>query len=658
MPDITFEDNLQSYSQWREQLIAAIGNYHNWRKRYGFTDVKSNNSLMSVTQDLMADRITLAFVAEFSRGKTELINALFFSETGIRLLPSTPGRTTMCPTELFYDQEGGSYIRLLDIESRLDDAPINTLKQQPERWTQIELDANSPQNMQATFKELLAVKCVPVQEAIKLGLYFIDNEDANTDAELPETVEIPKWRHALVSYPHPLFKNGLTILDTPGLNALGSEPELTINMLPSAQAVVFIIAADTGVTKSDLDIWTNHTQKTSKQGLAVVLNKIDTMWGDILTTEEEYQESLAHQLKSAATILNLKEKYIFPVSARQALIAKIQKDQALLERSRLGAVEAYLSQDILRQRRKILMDIILREIGFLIKESINLTEISYSSAHKQYEEIKQLDIENRDLMVKLILDTQNQQKVYDENYAIFKKHQSDFDTQVKKLIGALSRQNVDPMIKESKKQLTSSFSTFGMKQGMRKLFKDFKDLLEESVELTTATRALVKDIHFQFHHKYGFEEIEPELFSITEYQVELERLLSEFETFSSSAEVTLTEQSLVIKKLYGTLIQEARKVFAMAYKDATTWSRNIMTPLMHQMLGYKKQIENRLAILKSLMQSKENLQDNLSKLEKELETYTNQRNELNSIIKVFESDSAKHFFAVPQPDKPAESMAG
>ena len=50
-------------------------------------------------------------------------------------------------------------------------------------------------------------------------------------------VEIPMWRHALISFPHPLLKEGLTIVDTPGLNALGNEPELTINMLPNAQAV-------------------------------------------------------------------------------------------------------------------------------------------------------------------------------------------------------------------------------------------------------------------------------------------------------------------------------------------------------------------------------------------------------------------------------------
>ena len=50
-----------------------------------------------------ADGITLAFAGEFSRGKTELINALFFADYGQRMLPSQAGRTTMCPTEIFFD---------------------------------------------------------------------------------------------------------------------------------------------------------------------------------------------------------------------------------------------------------------------------------------------------------------------------------------------------------------------------------------------------------------------------------------------------------------------------------------------------------------------------------------------------------------------------
>jgi len=59
------------------------------------------------------------------------------------------------------------------------------------------------------------------------------------------------------------------ILDTPGLNAIGTEPELTLSLLPQAHAVLFILAADAGVTKTDLEVWNRHSRaKTPRRAAA------------------------------------------------------------------------------------------------------------------------------------------------------------------------------------------------------------------------------------------------------------------------------------------------------------------------------------------------------------------------------------------------------
>ena len=184
-----FKEQLHEYSQWREDIIQAIEMYREWRNRYGLSDAQSTDTILNVLNGLSNDRITLAFAAEFSRGKTELINSLFFAESGVRLLPSSPGRTTMCPTELFYDEEG-SYIRLLNIESRLEDISLVEYKQQPERWTQIDLDCDSPTQMQEAFKQLVAVKKVSKKDADKLGLWN-DREAAELGLLNAEEVEIP-----------------------------------------------------------------------------------------------------------------------------------------------------------------------------------------------------------------------------------------------------------------------------------------------------------------------------------------------------------------------------------------------------------------------------------------------------------------------------------
>lgn len=106
MSNQEFKERIHEYSLWRKKLIQSIEMYRQWRNRYGMNDSHSTNTISNILNVLESDRITLAFVAEYSRGKTELINALFFAETGVRLLPSSPGRTTMSPTELFLMKQG------------------------------------------------------------------------------------------------------------------------------------------------------------------------------------------------------------------------------------------------------------------------------------------------------------------------------------------------------------------------------------------------------------------------------------------------------------------------------------------------------------------------------------------------------------------------
>ncbi|MDP3008606.1 MAG: dynamin family protein [Methylococcales bacterium] len=640
MSNLDFKNQMHEYSLWRAKLVQSIEMYQQWRTRYDMTDANSTATLLNILNNLQSDRITLAFVAEFSRGKTELINALFFAETGVRLLPSSPGRTTMSPTELFYDEVGGSYIRLLNIETRLESATLAEFKQMPERWVHFDLNGNSPRQMQEAFKELIAVKKVPREVADELGLWN-EREAKEQGLVNPTVVEIPCWRHALISFPHPLLKEGLSILDTPGLNALGTEPELTLNMLPSAQAIIFVLAADTGVTKSDLEMWLNHiclARGGKKQGLAVVMNKIDAMWDD-LGGAAAYDASIRSQIKISASILKINENAIFPVSAKQALLAKVKSDTVLFERSRLSSLEKYLATDILKQKRNILMGTVVRDMGFLLNESSHVTNKALTHAVEQLEEFKKIDFQNQDMTGKLMAETRDKQNIYMANIENFQASRRVFITQAKMLIDSFDSEKVDTIVEKARREIASNMTTYGMKQNIRKLFDDLRDLLQNAIEITAETSRLVKAIHKKFKDEYGFEEIEPKLFSIKPYQVELEMIFEEGEIFRSSTKTAMTEQSTVIHNLYSTLIAKARDVIKQAHNDASAWGNTALTPLMQQIKGHKKQIENRLQMLRKINESTDNVAENIAHLQAEVEPLKRQRDELNMMIRGMRLDA-------------------
>ena len=98
-----FSRRLGDYKRWRDELIEIINEYQTWVESHGLASGEEDLQLYELIDALRSDKLTIALVAEFSRGKTELINAIFFADYRQRLLPSEAGRTTMCPTELRYD---------------------------------------------------------------------------------------------------------------------------------------------------------------------------------------------------------------------------------------------------------------------------------------------------------------------------------------------------------------------------------------------------------------------------------------------------------------------------------------------------------------------------------------------------------------------------
>jgi Dynamin family len=632
-----FEQQLQAYVQHREHLIASVTRYQAWLDRYELNSVSMNESIHAMIETLRSDRITLAFAAEFSRGKTELINAMFFAETGVRLLPSTPGRTTMCPTELLYDPDGGNYIRLLAIESRLDKLSLSEYKQRSESWMQIDLDCSSPAQMQEAFKELIAVKRVSLDQAKKLGLY---HEDLHHGQAPADSVEIPCWRHAIISFPHHLLKEGLVILDTPGLNALGSEPELTLNMLPNAQAVLFVLAADTGVTKSDLDMWRNHVRGARakrKSGLIVVMNKVDTLWDD-LGSEADIDAAIRLQVDTTASILNIDESVIFPVSAKQGLLAKVKSDQQLLAKSRLMGLEEYLSTVVLDERQRLLVASVTEGIGHLVDASWTILASEVGDIGKQLEDLRHLGGENQSATVKLMSETREEQNRYLASVDKFQASRRVFSSQTSRLLEALSPQRTDEIIQRTKKQMIGSLTTVGMKRVMRSVFDELRDVLQDVVKSTEETRRLVKTIYKIFQSGHGFKEIRPQLFSIRKYQLELELLFEEGEAFRDSASSTLMQQNLVVQKIYDSIIGRAREVMEMAHKDAGMWRAMALSPLLRQIKDHKKMIENRLESLRTVNMSKEHLDAQVQELEQTIAPLRTQYDELEAIRKAMQMD--------------------
>ena len=353
----SFAISLDALSGWRMTLGRRLDDISRYLVDHEMRDAQAGMQLQALRDRLDNEKLVVAFVAEFSRGKSELINAIFFADTGRRVLPATPGRTTMCPVELAWDADESAALMLLPIETRLEGLSLAELRPQRRAWTVRPLELSNSERLAESLQEVTRTKFVSQQQARELGFWSDDQPDDNPPVDDAGRVEVPAWRHALINYPHPLLKQGLVVLDTPGLNAIGAEPELTLSLLPTAHATVFILGADTGVTKSDLGVWRDHLG-THAPSRFVVLNKIDAL-ADPLATALQVDAQITAQCVETARTLGVGVERVFPLSARQALAARIANDDAALLQSRLPALEAALGSQLLPQRRQVLEQVVI-----------------------------------------------------------------------------------------------------------------------------------------------------------------------------------------------------------------------------------------------------------------------------------------------------------
>src|SRR5262245_65533725 len=161
----------QGYSAWRSIVASRIAAYRRWLKENELADAQTELRIGQLLERLGEDKLTIAFVAELSRGKSELINAIFFADYGRRLLPSSTGRTTMCPTELQWDAAVAPSIQLLPIETRATHATTSEFKRFPDEWHVIPLDVGDAQALVEAFQQVRETNRVPIEEAKHYGWF-------------------------------------------------------------------------------------------------------------------------------------------------------------------------------------------------------------------------------------------------------------------------------------------------------------------------------------------------------------------------------------------------------------------------------------------------------------------------------------------------------
>lgn len=609
---------VDAYLQWKGRVVRAIGELDAWLAEDVAATTESATEIQAALTTLEADRPTLVIVTGDGANAAALINALFLPGYQQMLIPNEIAWPPPCPISFLWDEtRKESYLRLLPIETRSQDKSLAELAANDRQWVHYPLSSHAPEAQAGTLLEIAQTKAVKPIEAARLGLAA--PATSSHEPWQAGSGPIPKWRHALVSLPHPLLKKGLMMLVTPGLAALDQEPEIAAQIRAQAQVALFVLGAERGVTPASLEIWQRHLkgfQSGRQQSLIAVLDDGDEAPGQSPARPGRPLDRSA-QLAAASAVLGLERERIVRISARRGLTARMQGDHAMLRQSALPTLEQVLSARILEAKHQALVELLDQGVGDIVKQHRARISAELARAQAHLRDLESLYAKSEKVIGQLIAQTREEREHYLESVVRFQAERDRLITETRLCQELLARRNIDAIVVEAHRRMVKSWTTRGLGQAMQGLIDVLRARMQAIVDESERLRRLVRTAYQGFRDDHGFELGTPKVFAPTRYHVELELLYREAELFRHSSTMIFSEKAHVIERFHQQIVSRARVLFDQLRTSFDPWLRDALQPVVDAIDAHKGAMERRLESLQQIGSSSTGLKQRIQALQTE-----------------------------------------
>ena len=155
-------------------------------------------------------------------------------------------------------------------------------------------------------------------------------------------------REVEVAYPSEYLKDGVRIIDTPGVGSVyAHNTDVAYNYLPQVDAAIFVVTVDPPLSLAEQEFLKDIREYVHK--LFFVLNKIDYVETD------DRQEALEFTSQILQDNLASDKVMIFPLSAKLAMSGKSNGHPEFLGNSLLPQFEDHLRQFLYKEKGRVLL---------------------------------------------------------------------------------------------------------------------------------------------------------------------------------------------------------------------------------------------------------------------------------------------------------------
>ncbi|MDA8157220.1 MAG: dynamin family protein [Actinomycetota bacterium] len=245
--------------------------------------------------------------------------------------------------------------------------------------------------------EILPVAVVPLTsiatimtygETLRLKVYFNDGRVSEIRPEnLPEYVtekgnpkNIKDVSEVIITYPSPYLKNGVRLIDTPGVGSIYQHnTDVAYRYLPKSDAALFLLSVDQPMGKAELDFLKDVKEYSNK--IFFLLNKADYL------NEKDLAESIDFTTNGLKEIMG-SDVRIFPVSARLALEGKTTNSIETLQKSRLPEFASMLNSFLMEEKGKVIITVAANNLQKIISQARFELELEMKSLTSPLEELQ------------------------------------------------------------------------------------------------------------------------------------------------------------------------------------------------------------------------------------------------------------------------------
>jgi hypothetical protein len=444
-------------------------------------------------------------------------------------------------------------------------------------------------------------------------------------------VRIPRWRYALLNVPHPLLASGLVILDTPGHNTLGTEPELTLHRVPDAAAIVFMLTAETGLERADAELWAEHIAPIDgvERSCFVVLNKIDVL-RDGTRTEAQVLAEIDRQVKQSAEALAMEPTRVFALSARQALAGKIAGDGDALLKSRLYRLEQALAKRTVHERRMDHITSVRAEVRVVMGEARALATSRLDYAREQMEALAALQGKNQKLVESLARKASQERARIEQGRALLMGLRTVHNRHADELARLLDPNRIREAAIGTRRAVVGSAFSSGIGEALDGFFANARERLQSAIATIEEAKKMMANVSRSLaEHRIGAPQAED--FATDRFLVEVDRLEERCtRDFRGTASLILHRRKTLGALFFDTVALKVIHVFEIADREVRTWMNGFVRPLEAQVNAFQEQTNTRIEGMGRIQNAETDLVDRMEELRKIAADVTAQREQLEA----------------------------